>query len=256
MNGQQLAEIFSNPDLVNVTDPGELADLVHAYPYFQAGQMLLAYRYYCAESPLYNTQLRVAAACAGDRRQLKALITRTRAVPGLQGSAGTGHDTLLPAAASAEQPTLVQLAARPTADFFPSSEQPAPERLTQEQLLAIVRKRLAEIASTSPAASPGEGTPLTRADAPPVKPVSKATLIDRFIEAEPRIPRPKAELFNPQESAVRSNLDEEEIVSETLARLYSEQGNIQKAIHIYEKLSLINQEKSRYFAAQIEKLNT
>jgi hypothetical protein len=49
-------------------------------------------------------------------------------------------------------------------------------------------------------------------------------------------------------------MDEEEIVSETLALLYARQGNIQKAIHIYQKLSLRFSEKSRYFAAQIENI--
>ena len=68
--------------------------------------------------------------------------------------------------------------------------------------------------------------------------------------------RPKREFFNPASSSQRSNMDEEDIVSETLALLYAKQGNLQKAIHIYEKLSLINQEKSRFFAAQIEKLSS
>jgi hypothetical protein len=83
---------------------------------------------------------------------------------------------------------------------------------------------------------------------------TKAALIDKFIREEPRISKPKASFFSPTDSSVRSNMDDEEIVSETLARLFAEQGNTQKAIHIYEKLCLINQEKSRYFAAQIEKL--
>lgn len=77
-------------------------------------------------------------------------------------------------------------------------------------------------------------------------------LIDKFIAAEPRIVPQKAEFFSPANASRKSMTDDEEIVSETLAKVYAAQGNIPKAIRIYEKLSLLNTEKSTYFAAQIE----
>jgi hypothetical protein len=84
-------------------------------------------------------------------------------------------------------------------------------------------------------------------------PVSRKELIDRFIKSEPKI-TPKKEFFNPVDKARQSSQDNDEIISETLAKIQLQQGNVEKALKIYEKLSLIYPEKRVYFAAQIAKV--
>jgi tetratricopeptide (TPR) repeat protein len=85
---------------------------------------------------------------------------------------------------------------------------------------------------------------------------SKSEIIDRFIENAPRITRSKSDFFNPVDWAKNSTVDKEDIVSETLAKIYHNQGNTQKAIKIYKKLILRYPEKSSYFAALIEKIES
>jgi hypothetical protein len=81
----------------------------------------------------------------------------------------------------------------------------------------------------------------------------QSELIDKFIIANPRIETPK-EKSNVSVADISKPFVEESdgLVTETLARIYVNQGYYSKAIDIYEKLSLKFPEKSSYFASQIE----
>ena len=93
-------------------------------------------------------------------------------------------------------------------------------------------------------------------EAPEVKPNAvEETLISKFIETDPRISPPtKAAFFSPVDMARKSVEDRDDVVSETLAKIYAAQGDVQRAIRIYNKLSLLYPEKNSYFAALIETL--
>lgn len=56
------------------------------------------------------------------------------------------------------------------------------------------------------------------------------------------------------EQLAEHSLDQAEIVTETMAEVWAKQGNREKAIEVYEKLSLQNPAKSHYFAGLIEQL--
>ncbi len=79
-------------------------------------------------------------------------------------------------------------------------------------------------------------------------------LINKFIIDEPKISKPKPEFYSPVNMARKSVMDNDEIVSETLAKIYYQQGNLLKALKAYKTLSLKYPEKKQIFAPLIKEI--
>ncbi|MBC8315869.1 MAG: hypothetical protein ISR57_05050 [Bacteroidales bacterium] len=276
-----------NPANVDDKSLKQFEELQKKYPYCQTAMLLYTFNLFKEDHPQYAVQLKKAAAYASDRRMLKRLINIYKAAHPKPVKKPTPP---LPAPPKPKQPKIVQ--PEPTKSEHPEVIQPKkvippvqepvkrvvfkPVPFMEEEksddsmrdkLLEIVHKRLAEIAEEHgdelPKREPVKATPpaeITRRKkrvtftVQSTKHMTRQELIEKFIREEPKISAPRTVFLKPAIPTVQSEMEDAEIVSETLAILYHKQGNSGKSIRVYEKLCLLFPEKSSYFAARIEEL--
>lgn len=265
MDSKQLIGYMTMPERMKGNDVDEVEQMVKAFPYFSIAQALLSIAYQNIVSPNYDSQLKRAAATMPNRDKLRLLsmIAKHRleskpeipALPDEFEPKDNVFSSIESIDTKEEQNGSIireKVFIIPEIDLSGSHEELSAEmalleekRKSIDELKAIIANRLKEIEEEKQRKEAGKPAP---------KKLSRKELIDKFITENPSISRPKAEFYNPISVAQNSIIDQENIVSETLAKIYEQQNYFEKAISIYKKLGLKYPEKSRYFAAQIERL--
>lgn len=139
----------------------------------------------------------------------------------------------------------------------PVAEAPAEDLSPFAQWLL---KRSSELGVEVGTGTTAEAAAPEAADAEPEAPKEHGTrrkqqdLIDAFIAKDPQITPGRVAEFDPGDIARESIVEDESLVTETMARIYAKQGKLGKARKAYEMLALKYPEKSVYFANQLKKL--
>ncbi|ASV30675.1 hypothetical protein [Maribacter cobaltidurans] len=275
---------LENPN--KVVDPlqtKQLEDIIEEYPYFQAARALHLKGLKNLNSYKYNKALKTTAAYTTDRDVLFDFITSKDFLRyDLTGSTGNVDylDTAEPVDKTEKEKHLIEesedkplpqdiqdaenildpeiFSSKETSKEAKSLEIGEPldfdkkEKYSFAEWLQLTSKKKIDRESTTPKTE--KSKPKTKRDNPSDNASlkkQKFDIIDKFIAENPKIV-PKENIkpsFNPKDSV---RIDKNELMTETLARVYLEQKKYKKAIQAYKILSLKYPEKSSFFADRIK----
>lgn len=250
MNKEKFISFMQKPDSLNKQSMDELAYLINEFPYCQSAHILLSLSQLKENSILFESSLKTTAIYASNRRVLKKHIDRLS----IDSKSSLLHDEGL---AEKEKTTKTESEnkenkeeiKKPDKTSEPIIELEPAEKIKSRSLAdlkKIVEKRIREIER--------EKKEKTKNTVKPKGDANKGNdLIDKFIKDQPVISRNQVDFYNAHKEAASSIVDQDNIVSETLASIYIDQKHFGKAINIYQKLSLKYPKKSSYFAALIKK---
>jgi hypothetical protein len=258
----EVISLFEDNRIPKIEDLDQLKILSLQYPYFQAIQAvyLKALKYYHKID--YNEQIKRTAAITVDRNVLFEYITldlariekreattiQLEGIPSetveesveLNSDSNPSIEEKVIKENSSEKEALIDVLEFNRNDAYSFNEwlQLSAKPKTKKSL---VKDEKGELISQNETNNSKDG-----------KQENQRDLIDSFLSSNPKMPRPNPNL--PSAPVVDQKISEEELMTETLAKVYLAQKKFDKAIFAYRILSLKNPEKSGLFADQIRKI--
>jgi len=291
LNTQEITYLLQHPESITKQQTNALENILSTYPYFQSARAVYLKGLKNQDSYKYNQALKRTAAYTTDRSILFDFITSASFLQNevsknikhnlenlknievnaqdisSQKSVEIDHAlrTQLKETQNILDPELFQpkIEAHQVAglkqDASISPQKPSPETLlgigkplafnpsekhSFNEWLKLTRAKPIQREETNTIKEPkASETHLAREQ--------KFELIDKFISTNPKI-NPSQEVSQSGNMANKRMIQPEALMTETLARIYVEQKNYEKAIQSYKILSLKYPEKSGFFADQIK----
>jgi tetratricopeptide (TPR) repeat protein len=278
MNVTDYTYLINKPDAINEKQTDALGKVLDEFPFFQSARALRLKGLFNENSFRYNYALKVTAAHTTDRTVLFDFITSDTFVAIQKGLYDKKILELLdisvidsevikpeirlePKINTLEQSILTTIKG---ATSIESAEKEIASNLamTAEENLEIGKplgfsinekhsfQEWLQLSRTQPIVREKEKEVNSNIAALDENKKKKADLIDKFIEASPKI-SPIKQSTESSTYFESNKTDNSYLMTETLARVYLEQKKYQKAIQAYEILILKYPEKSSFFADRI-----
>ena len=282
MNVTEYTYLINKPDAVNDRQIIALEKILYDFPYFQSAKSLLLKGLYKQGSFKYNTALKNTAAFTTDRAILFDLITSENFV-GIQKDFFekketkildiTVVDSSIIDVVTLEKLEVSKLEKSIILSIAEANQEIATEKTPTEVEIPTIEEKLEigkpitfnnsethsfqewlQLAKVKPIVRPEDQEDSEKNNIEENNLSSKLDIIDKFIEANPKIPPVKKETSTPVFSIKTE--DNSYLMTETLAKVYLEQKKYSKAIQAYEILILKYPEKITFFADRISDIKT
>ena len=277
MTATDLSLILKQPNHITLSQVYELENIIHEYPYFQVVKAIYLKILYAQESYRYNKELKITAAHIGNRTLLFDFITSTafkdkKSVLKKEEMPKAYADEAIPS----EFTTYVTGDVFEKKEFYPVTPPPEQEQAPPSPQEPKEALRMGKPIDFKPTDKQSFATWLqvtrykpidrrTTQAAPTVElpfvdknifeegddRAKKFDLIDKFLQANPKIEVNKDDDTLSNIEIVEKKDIGRQFMTETLAKVYLEQGKYAEAIQAYQILMLKNPAKSAYFAEQI-----
>ena len=252
MNRTDFSNLLAFPSKLNQEQTAGVFSIIKEFPYFQAARALYLKGLKNKESFKYNKTLKTTAAYTSDRSILFDFITSEAfSQNNVSEQLKHNHEGLKTIKVTAfediSNPPITKIAAIEVENKNDALE-------TTLNIGTPLEFRKGETYSFSKWLQLTNISPIDRSDNVTKKTIrkqqTKQKLIDDFIEKSPKI-KPLKTLEPTENLAEKPILESDSLMTETLARIYLEQKNYEKALQSYKILSLKYPEKSSLFADQI-----
>ncbi|MGM0613040.1 MAG: hypothetical protein ACQESM_06000 [Bacteroidota bacterium] len=230
MDSHELKKYIERPDYLNKKHSEEFQRLSKQYPYCSTLHLLFLKSMYNSDDKQYTNYLSQSSSFIHNREHFYEWVHKSTFTSKAEDNSGEDNRTK-PGNKSA---------------FETQEEREA--RIKDELRQIEKEKDYQEYSTNNQSETNQNNTSQDKNDKP-------SDLIDQFINNEPKIIPDKESDFKEETQKADSSIqDNQEFISETLAQIYQRQGKNNKAIEIYEKLSLKFPKKKRYFANLIQEL--
>ena len=270
MNKQQIIEYIEHPEFLGESDFFDLKTLSEDYPYSGILQTLYAKALHNCDSIFFEEQLKKTAIVNANRKKLYQVIhqpklqkTIDKIEVDIQTETKGIEKTSLESSSDLDKtPIKVQVDSEKDFDEVEKNilieainstmHLDVPDTIPPIEEFTTTRSEEQNLESTgSQEKIKSEFTDwFSTGNTSFKKRKDISNLVEGFLEADDGKSN-KKDFFSPTNLAKISLVDNEEFVTETLAKVYASQGNFEKAIRIYERLMIDNPEKNTFFASRI-----